>query len=208
VGGVAEDRFLRRMARPVHHVDECNSSGETLRAGEKLMAGWGFWSMKLVRRQTLWLSIVAVLAGFGACAQIIRQVPAPNSKHIYSETANPQADIAAALKQAASQHKRVILDFGGDWCPDCQVLDIYFHQPPNAELLDKNFVLVHVWIGQEDKHLDVAHKYGVPVTNGVPGLAVLRANGSVVYSQGTGEFRDMRTMDPASVTAFLKKWKI
>jgi thiol:disulfide interchange protein len=142
-----------------------------------------------------------------ADAQIIGPVPAPRARHIYSETANPKAEIASALAKARRDHKRVILDFGGDWCPDCQVLDIYFHQSPNAELLDKNFVLVHVWIGQEDAHLDIAHKYGVPVTNGVPGLAVLAANGSVLYSQGSGEFRDMRTMNPASVTEFLKKWK-
>jgi thiol:disulfide interchange protein len=172
------------------------------------MSGRGCWKAELVWRGAVWLGLSIAFSGLGAGAQIIRPVPAPNSKHIYSETADPKADIAAALTQARREHKRVILDFGGDWCPDCQVLDIYFHQSPNAELLDKNFVLVHVWIGHEDAHLDVAHKYGVPVMNGVPGLAVLRATGSVVYSQGAGEFRDMRTMDPASVTAFLKKWKI
>jgi thiol:disulfide interchange protein len=164
-------------------------------------------SFTFKRTASVLLVAVSALALPPAKAQIIHPVPAPAAKHIYSETANPRADIAAALDKARREHKRVILDFGGDWCPDCQVLDIYFHQQPNADLLEKNFVLVHVWIGQEDKHLDIAHKYGVPVTNGVPGLAVLRANGTVVYSQGTGEFRDMRTMDPASVTKFLSKWK-
>jgi thiol:disulfide interchange protein len=160
---------------------------------------------RLMRSGAVWLVIAIALAG--AHAQIIGSVRA-SSKRIYSETADPKLEIAAALAKARVQHKRVILDFGGDWCPDCQALDIYFHQPPNADLLERNFVLVHVWIGQEDKHLDIAHKYGVPVTNGVPGLAVLRSNGTVLYSQGSGEFRDMRTMDPTSVTKFLEKWKI
>ena len=167
----------------------------------------------------LFLPVVSILAtilfavsvGFfrptAAAAQIVGPVPAPSARHIYFETADPKADIAAALAKARREHKRVILDFGGDWCPDCQVLDIYFRQPPNAALLAKYFVLVHVWIGQEDAHLDIAHRYGVPVTNGVPGLAVLAANGTVLYSQGSGEFRDMRTMDPASVTEFLNRWK-
>ena len=81
--------------------------------------------------------------------------PTPTIRHIYSETADAKADIAAALEQAKREHKRAILDFGGDWCGDCQVLDFYFHQPPNAELLAKNFVLVHVWIGQIDANLDI-----------------------------------------------------
>lgn len=133
--------------------------------------------------------------------------PALTAKHIYSETADPSAEIEAALIQAKAAGKRVILDFGGDWCGDCQVLDIYFHQGQNAELLEKNFVLVHVWIGHMDRNIDLAAKYGVPISKGVPALAVLRPNGKAVYAQATGEFNDMRHMDVSSVTEFLKKWK-
>jgi thioredoxin 1 len=46
-----------------------------------------------------------------------------------------------------------------------------------------------------------------PSIKGVPALAVLAADGKVLYSQATGEFEDMRHMDPNSVTEFLKKWK-
>ena len=145
-----------------------------------------------------------------AAATPVRQpvtTPPAVRKHLYSAEANPQADITAALKQAALEHKRVILDFGGDWCGDCQVLDIYFHQPPNAELLEKNFVLVHVDIGQFDKNLDITEKYKVPLKKGVPALAVLDPNGKLVYAQEAAEFGDMRYMYPTSVTDFLNKWK-
>ena len=128
-------------------------------------------------------------------------------KHIYSETANPRADIAAALKKARAEHKRVILDFGGDWCGDCQVLYIYFHQKPNDDLIAKHFVIVPIDIGRMDHNLDVAAKYKVPVTKGVPALAVLDANGKLLYSQQTGQFENMRNMSVTSVTEFLNRWK-
>jgi thiol:disulfide interchange protein len=128
-------------------------------------------------------------------------------KHLYSAEADPKAEIASALKQAGLEHKRIILDFGGDWCGDCQVLDIYFHQSPNADLLDKNFIVVHVDIGHYDKNLDVAEKYKIPLKKGVPALAVVDANGKLLYSQETGEFEDMRYMYPNSVTDFLNRWK-
>ena len=136
----------------------------------------------------------------------VTPVPAVK-KHLYSGEADPKAEIASALKQAGSDHKRIILDFGGDWCGDCQVLDIYFHQPPNAELLDKNFIVVHVDIGHYDKNLDVAEKYKIPLKKGVPALAVIDAHGNLLYSQQTGEFEDMRYMYPNSVTDFLNRWK-
>jgi thiol:disulfide interchange protein len=137
--------------------------------------------------------------------------PAPTTqflkKHLYSETADPKADIAAALKQAQSENKRVILDFGGDWCGDCQVLDIYMHQPPNADLLANNFVVVHVDIGRMDHNVDIAEKYDVPIKKGVPALAVLDAHGKLLYSQVSGDFENMRNMRPEDVTDFLNRWK-
>jgi thiol:disulfide interchange protein len=129
------------------------------------------------------------------------------AKHIYSTTANPTADIKAAIAKASSEHKRIILDFGGDWCGDCQVLDIYFHQQPNADLLADHFVLIHVDIGQMDHNVDVATKYQVPITKGVPALAVLDSHGKLLYSQQNKEFENMRNMTSQSVTEFLNHWK-
>jgi thiol:disulfide interchange protein len=129
------------------------------------------------------------------------------SRIIYSATADAHADIAQAIHTATQEHKRIILDFGGNWCGDCQVLDIYFHQQPNAAIVEKNFVVVHIDIGHMDKNVDVAEKYDVPLSRGVPALAVLDPHGHLLYSQKNGEFEAMRRMDPASVTDFLNKWK-
>jgi thiol:disulfide interchange protein len=146
------------------------------------------------------LFILAAASPHQATAQIIDKV----NKNLYSETANPTADIAAALAQARREHKRVLLDFGGNWCGDCQILDIYYHQSPNAELLAKNFILVHVNIGHMDKNVDVAKKYNVPITKGVPALAVIDANGNLLYSEREKEFEHT---SPEAITAFLNRWK-
>ena len=170
----------------------------------------------------IWMTAVVVAAmAVGAGAQVVVQpgvdanakashTPVTQytpGKHIYPPIDAAEADVAAALAKAKREHKRVILDFGGDWCGDCQALDIYFHQSPNDRLLADNFVLVHVWIGHMDTNLGVAEKYGVPIKKGVPALTVLGADGKIVHAQADGEFEDMRHMNPASVTEFLEKWK-
>jgi thiol:disulfide interchange protein len=151
-------------------------------------------------------SFVLILSVSGSTPAVAQSAPFV-PQHIYSETANPTADIAAALKKARAEHKRVILDFGGDWCGDCQVLDIYLRQKPNAALLAKYFVLVHVYIGHMDRNVEVAQKYSVPINKGVPALAVLDAHGKLLYAQQTGQFENMRNMSSSSVTAFLNRWK-
>jgi len=126
---------------------------------------------------------------------------------IYPAPEMARADLAAALKTAAAGHKRILIDFGGNWCPDCQALDLYFHDATNAPILEANFVLVHVNIGRIDANLDLAKQYGIPLEKGVPALAVLSEDGKLLYSQKSGEFEAMRRMQSSAVTEFLNHWK-
>jgi thioredoxin 1 len=127
--------------------------------------------------------------------------------HIFPDVTAAHSDIQAAMAQARKEHKRVLLDFGGDWCGDCQVLNYYMHQSPNKELLDKYFVVVDVNIGHIDQNIDIGDKYGVVLKKGVPALSVLRPDGTVVYAQKNGEFENMRTMQSSDLTTFLEAWK-
>jgi thiol:disulfide interchange protein len=155
-------------------------------------------------------AIGMVFAAAGALTAI-RSIAAEDAsigiqkRQIYPAIESAPADVKAALAQAHAAHKRVILDFGGDWCPDCQVLDIYFHQDRNAALLAKYFVRVNVNVGRLNANQDIAAKYGVPL-KGVPALAVLDDDGKVVYAQNK-EFSDMRHLDSAALTDFLDHWK-
>jgi thiol:disulfide interchange protein len=151
-------------------------------------------------RTIKYLALAAVLALSAGAARSA-------GRDIYPDPAQAKADIAAALRTAATTHKRILLDFGGNWCPDCQVLDIYFHDPANRRILEANFVLVHVNIGHMDANLDIAEQYEVPLRRGVPALAVLSEKGKLLYSQKNGEFEAMSRMELSAVTKFLAQWE-
>ncbi len=163
----------------------------------------------LARSFAIAAAILVLAAGLG-CRQTPDSTPVteePGRAVIYPDGAQAEGDITAALAKAAREKKRVLLDFGGNWCGDCQVLEIYFHAPANRNLLESNYVLVPVNIGQYDENLQIAARYGVPVSRGVPALAVLDSSGQLLYSQRNGEFESMGRLDPTAVTAFLLQWK-
>ncbi len=149
-------------------------------------------------------TIVASFA-FPFGAGLHAQEPFHPNKHLYNEQADPAQDIAAAEKTAAAEHKRILLDFGGNWCGDCQVMDYHFHQAPTAQLLTQNYVVVHVDIGHIDKNLDIARKYNVQIMHGVPGLAILDAQGKVLYAQHEKEFEHAT---PEQLQELLSRYKI
>ena len=135
------------------------------------------------------------------------QQPLSTDKEIYVPGLNAHVEIADALKLAAKQHKRVLLVFGANWCYDCHVLDLAFHRPDVTAVLNPNFEVVHVDVGQGDKNQDIMKQYQVPMAKGIPAIAVLDSDGKLLYSQTGGEFEKARSLAPEDVLAFLNKWK-
>lgn len=131
--------------------------------------------------------------------------PNPN---LYNKDADARAEIKEAVAKAAKTHQRVILVFGGNWCYDCHVLDQAFHQADVAPIVEQNFSVVHVDIGEDGKkNNDLAAEYKIPLEKGVPALAILGPHGKLLYSQRGGEWESARSLDPDDVIAFLNKWK-
>jgi thiol:disulfide interchange protein len=164
-----------------------------------------------MKKQILLLCVLVM--SFGACAvpaaaqwkKTPLQPPAQINPQLYRADANAQDEIKQALASAAKEHKRVLLDFGGNWCLDCHVLENAFHRPRIAPLLNDNFVVVHVDVGRYDRNLDLAKRYRVDLEKGVPSLAVLSPRGAVLYS--TADFERARVLSEEDVIAFLDRWK-
>src|SRR4051812_11552022 len=73
-------------------------------------------------------------------------------RELYPDNADAKKEISEALDAAAKEHKRVLLVFGANWCFDCFALDYRFHQANIQPIVEKNYRVVHVDIGQRDKN--------------------------------------------------------
>jgi len=134
--------------------------------------------------------------------------PANMKKDLYPADADAHEEITAAEQRAAKAHKRLLLVFGANWCFDCHVLDLAFHGPDLAPILDASYEVVHVDLGpEEEKNADLVKQYEIPLNKGVPALAVAESDGKLVVSQKNGEFEDARALSAEALAEFLNKWK-
>ncbi|HEU5418855.1 MAG TPA: thioredoxin family protein [Streptosporangiaceae bacterium] len=124
----------------------------------------------------------------------------------YDPARNPAADLQAALAQAAADRKEVLIDFGADWCPDCQVLDRLFQSKQTKPLLQRDYHVVAVDVGQFNHNLGFAAKYVNLQTSGIPALVVLTPGGKIRVATNDGSFENARTMNSRQVNAFLNRW--
>jgi thiol-disulfide isomerase/thioredoxin len=111
---------------------------------------------------------------------------APTARLIYDPRAKADDAIAQALTQARADHKRVLLDFGADWCPDCLVLAQLFEDPQVKPFLDGHFHVVRIDVGQWDNNLEVAERYGDSIAKGIPAVVILDEDGQILSSTAGG----------------------
>jgi uncharacterized protein YyaL (SSP411 family) len=141
--------------------------------------------------------------------------PAP----IYDEKAKAESLIADAVTQAKKENRRVLIQWGANWCPWCHVLNRYLKTDKELAkimLNDYDFVLVDV--GRRTKNMELAKHYGVDLTkNGIPYLTVLDSDGKVIANQPTEPFekvnkkaetetgKKVRAYESGKLAEFLKK---
>ncbi len=125
---------------------------------------------------------------------------------LYDTTADGFAQIDAALAEARPAGKRVLLQFGAEWCGWCHLLHRLFESDEQiAAALAANYVAVLIDVdGDHNDAVDA--KYGTPTQHGLPVLVVLDADGTQLTTQDTAELEAGRAHDPAKVLAFLNEW--
>jgi thiol:disulfide interchange protein len=128
--------------------------------------------------------------------------------NIYHSNADANKEIREALIRATTEHKRVLLVFGANWCYDCHVLDHALHEGEAGKIMTEKFLLVHVDISEGEKNAELVKEYKIPLDKGVPAVAILEAGGKLLYSSGEGEFEAARRMLKKDLLVFLKRWSL
>jgi thiol:disulfide interchange protein len=121
---------------------------------------------------------------------------------VYDESADAKAEIAAAVARAGKENRRVLVQWGANWCGWCRLLHKLF-------LYEYEYVTAD--IGKFNKNTDLAESYDA-FTNGfkkagVPYLTVLDGEGKVVANQDTSVFEVGKGYDSKKVLEFLTKYQ-
>lgn len=136
---------------------------------------------------------------------------------IYDENADARAQIAAAVARAKKEHRRVLIQWGGNWCSWCHLLHntLSTDRALKKELnYEYDVVLVDAG-GRDQKNMDLAEKLGAKI-DGFPYLTILDGDGKPIAQQGTEPLELKGSNgesllgaeaghDPAKVLEFLKK---
>lgn len=125
----------------------------------------------------------------------------------YDEGADADAAVAAAFARARAAHKRVLIDLGGNWCPDCIVLANFLELPEMRRFMDAHYEVVAVDVGRFDRNLQIPARFGFSKRlDGVPTVLIAEPDGKLVNGGHVFAFTDARHMTPKGLADYLAFW--
>jgi len=145
---------------------------------------------------------------WGYCSAALGADAAAQSSHstLYDEKADGAKQIADALAVAKKENKRVLLQFGANWCGWCHKMHKLFQSDADiAAKLKEAYVVVLIDVNKGHNG-DINEKYGNPTRFGLPVIVILDATGKALTTQDTAKLEEGDHHDPKKVLAFLSEW--
>lgn len=117
----------------------------------------------------------------------------------YDSTANAKEDVNRVLAAAEVSGKSVIIAMGANWCHDSRALAANFQTPRFETLISENYELLYVDVGQKNRNIDIANRFGQDEIAGTPTVFVLSSSGQVLNADTAPTWRNAASRDADTI---------
>ena len=135
--------------------------------------------------------------------QLAKPLPLP-----YDEAADADRAVADARAHAIKEHRRLLIDLGGNWCLDCRLLAGTIQLPDLAAYVRRHYEVVTVDVGRFTKNAQIPARYGITGRlAGVPAVLVVDPRSDRLINKGhETALSDARSLTPQALADWLARW--
>ncbi|MEP3654809.1 MAG: thioredoxin family protein [Litorimonas sp.] len=142
-----------------------------------------------------YLSLLLIACLAVACTSAAPVSSASAAEHpearLYDSTRDASADVDAALAQGEAERKITLVVMGANWCHDSRALAGWFTTDADIMgVLERNFVVTYVDVGQKDRNIDIAQRFGIEEIVGTPTMVMIDYDGSVLNKVTAKDWRN------------------
>lgn len=124
----------------------------------------------------------------------------------YDKKADATAHVREAFERAKQSGKRVLVDFGANWCPDCRILAGVLELPEVKSFLAMHYEVVNVDVGRFDRNMALVRRFGIAQLSGVPTIVIANADGTPVTMTTSADLAGPQGVTPQAIADWLARW--
>lgn len=126
---------------------------------------------------------------------------------VYNESIDAMDQIDKAIEQAQAEHKFVLCQVGGNWCPWClRFADFAEKDSVIAPIIKDNYVWIHVNTSKANKNLEAMKRLDNPGRFGYPVFVILDSDGKRIHTQNSAYLEEGKGYSQKKVSEFLLNW--
>ncbi|WP_409431934.1 thioredoxin family protein [Litorimonas sp. RW-G-Af-16] len=124
----------------------------------------------------------------------------------YDATRDAKSDVAAAQATARARGQKTIIAMGANWCHDSRALAGHLDRPRFQTLINDNYQLVFVDVGQKNQNLDVARSFGLDAIVGTPTVIITDSDGEVLNLDTAPTWRNAASRSEADIYNYFERF--
>ena len=126
---------------------------------------------------------------------------------IYNTSLDGMKQLDESILKASAEHKNLLIQVGGNWCPWCIKFNKFCHDVPKIDsLIKSSYIFVHLNYSKENKNFPSMERLAYPQRFGFPVIVVLNEKGERIHTQDSGFLEKDKGYDTLKVVTFLKQW--
>lgn len=136
-----------------------------------------------------------------ASIHLPRLLPQP-----YRADADATMEIEQAFQRAMVSGRRVIVDLGANWCPDCRALAGMFQIREFQRLLAERYEHVYVDVNRFERNMHVVRALGITDLNGIPTVLIFSPERRLLNRATSEEWHDAATRNAQQAFNYFWRW--
>ena len=102
--------------------------------------------------------------------------------------------------------KQPVIIFGGNWCPDCRILEGTLAMPTIKKFIDQHYQIMHIDIGRYDRNMELMNHLNIEAKKGVPRVVILDLEKNIVNSSTSSEWTTARDRKQQEIYNYFQKF--
>ena len=132
---------------------------------------------------------------------LITPLPLP-----YDEKVVDSLQLNEFIDLSISRGKQPVVIFGGNWCPDCRILEGTLAMPTIKKFLQQHYQVMHIDIGRYDRNMDLMDHLNIESKKGVPRVVILDLEKNIVNSSTSSEWTTARDRKQQEIYNYFQKF--
>ena len=132
---------------------------------------------------------------------LITPLPLP-----YDEKVVDSLQLDEFIDLSISKGKQPVVIFGGNWCPDCRILEGTLAMPTIKKFLQQHYQIMHIDIGRYDRNMELMNHLNIEPKKGVPRVVILDFKKNIVNSSTSSEWTTARDRKEQEIYDYFQKF--